>query len=85
MKEGAIIDKPGSSVKNKTGGWRSKQPILDKKKCIGCGNCWKFCPAGAIKKTKDGKFEIDYDMCKGCGICAKECPVKAIKMVKEEK
>lgn len=84
MKEGAIIDKPGSSVKNKTGGWRTMRPIIDYNKCIKCGTCWLNCPAVAISK-KNGKMTIDYDYCKGCGICAQECPVKAIKMVKEEK
>ena len=85
MNEGAVIDEPGSSVKNKTGGWRAMRPVIDQDKCIKCGKCWMVCPAGSIEKTKDGKFKINYDMCKGCGICAKECPVNAIKMVKEEK
>ena len=82
--EGGVIDKPGSSIKNKTGGWRSMKPVIDQKKCIKCGKCWVNCPAGSIDK-KSGKFVINYDMCKGCGICAKVCPVKAIHMEKEEK
>jgi len=81
---GAVIEEPGSTVKNKTGGWRSFRPI-DQKKCIKCGICWKFCPDNAVRKNEKGEFEINYDYCKGCGICAKECPAKAIKMVKEEK
>ena len=82
---GAVIDKPGSTIKNKTGGWRSFKPIIDQKKCIKCGICWTFCPDNAIRKNKKGEFEVNYDYCKGCGICAKECPAKAIMMKKEEK
>ena len=82
---GAVIEEPGSTIKNKTGGWRSFKPVIDQKKCIKCGTCWKFCPDNAVRKNEKGEFEINYDYCKGCGICAKECPVKAIKMVKEEK
>lgn len=82
---GAIIKEPGSTVKNKTGGWRSIKPVLIKEKCVKCGNCWMYCPEGAIKKNESGEFEIDFDYCKGCGICASECPVKAITMEHEKK
>ena len=82
--KGAVIydvENKGSSKNVKTGGWRSFKPVIDKSKCIKCGNCWKFCPDNAIKTD----IEVDYDFCKGCGICAKECPVKCIEMVLEEK
>ncbi len=82
---GSVVDRPGSTVKNKTGGWRSFRPVFDSEKCRKCGMCWQFCPDNAIKKNKKGEFVVDYDYCKGCGICAKHCPFKAIKMVKEEK
>ena len=81
---GAVITELGSSIKNKTGAWRSLRPVVDQKKCTKCGTCWMFCPDNAIKITKKG-IEIDYDYCKGCGICATQCPVKAIVMKKEEK
>lgn len=78
---GAVIEEPGSTIKNKTGGWRSFRPVRDKEKCTKCGLCWKFCPDNAINED----FDVNYDYCKGCGICANICPFKAIKMVKEEK
>ncbi len=81
---GAVITEPGSSIKNKTAGWRSLKPIVDKNKCVKCGLCWAFCPDIAIKITKTG-IEIDYDYCKGCGICALQCPNHSITMQKEEK
>ncbi len=83
--KGAIIHERGSTKKNKTGSWRSKRPVIDRKKCVKCGQCWMYCPDNAIKKNEKGEFEIDYDYCKGCGICANECPVKAIKMELEKK
>ncbi len=73
---GACVKEPGSTRNNKTGSWRTFKPILDKDKCIDCGNCVLFCPEGCINKD----YDIDYDYCKGCGICAEECPVEAIKM-----
>jgi len=76
-----IVDEPGSTVKNKTSGWRTKKPIRDVKKCIKCMKCWLYCPDIAI----DEKIITNYDYCKGCGICAEVCPVKCIKMEDEEK
>lgn len=81
---GATITNAGSSVKNKTGSWRTLKPIVNKEKCIGCGICEQFCPDSAIKIINK-KSVINYDYCKGCGICAIECPYKAIYMAKEEK
>ncbi len=78
---GAVVEEPGSTVSNKTGGWRTFKPVRDDKVCIKCGICWVHCPDNAIKKD----FDADLDFCKGCGICAQVCPKKCIKMVKEEK
>lgn len=78
---GAVILKAGSTVQTETGSWRSLKPVIDEKKCTGCGLCWLYCPDAAISKDKPPK--IDYKYCKGCGICASECPVKAIIMVVE--
>jgi len=82
---GAVIEEPGSSVKNKTSDWRTMKPVVDEKKCTRCGICWQFCPDSAIKISKEKGAVIDHEHCKGCGICANECPFKAITMVKEEK
>lgn len=72
-----------SSLYNKTGSWRTFKPVIDKKKCIKCYLCWKFCPEPAIKII-DEYPEVDYGYCKGCGICANECKAKAIEMKKGE-
>ena len=54
---GATVKEPGSSVKNKTGSWRTFKPILVKEKCIDCGNCILYCPEGCINKD----YDIGYD------------------------
>lgn len=82
---GSVIDKPGCSVKNKTGSWRIEKPIWNIKKCTQCMICWQFCPDTAIPQKKGKRIKTDYDYCKGCGICVQVCPYDAIKMVKEEK
>jgi pyruvate ferredoxin oxidoreductase delta subunit len=80
---------PCSTIKNKTGGWRTYRPETDLNICIGCGTCSRVCPEGIItmETNKEGKQKpsTNYDFCKGCGVCAAECPVKAIKMVIDKK
>ena len=82
---GAVVHNPGSTVDNKTGGWRSLRPMWIQEKCTQCIICWMHCPDDSIPQ-KDGKrLDFDYDYCKGCGICAQVCPFQAIEMKKEEK
>ncbi|NOZ58631.1 MAG: 4Fe-4S dicluster domain-containing protein [Euryarchaeota archaeon] len=85
MKPGAVISEPGSTVRNRTGGWRVFRPVFDMKECIDCGNCWIFCPESCVSRSEEGEYSADLDYCKGCGICANECPTEAIKMELEEK
>ena len=74
---------PGSTLVNKTGGWRTFKPVYDYDKCIKCKLCELLCPDASIDPRDDGFFEFNYDFCKGCGICANECPKDAIEMVLE--
>ena len=86
LSKGAVVREPGSTVKNKTGTWRTFRPVVTDK-CIGCGTCVLFCPEGAISiKNVNGKKRavIDYDHCKGCLVCMAECPQKAIVSEKEK-
>ncbi|MFA6534212.1 MAG: 4Fe-4S binding protein [Patescibacteria group bacterium] len=83
--------KPGESLKNKTGNWRTFRPIFLHDKCTACGICDNVCPEGIIyatgKTNAAGKNyrDCDLDYCKGCGLCAKNCPFAAIRMEREEK
>jgi 2-oxoacid:acceptor oxidoreductase delta subunit (pyruvate/2-ketoisovalerate family) len=67
----------GNAACRNTGSWRLEKPEIDLKKCVGCKNCWAFCPENAVR-WKDEKPAIDYGICKGCMICANECPANAI-------
>jgi pyruvate ferredoxin oxidoreductase delta subunit len=78
---GAVIETPGSTTANKTGGWRTFKPVRNKECCIKCGLCWVYCPDNAINQ----EFDANLDYCKGCGICASICPKTCIHMEKEEK
>ncbi len=48
--------------------------------CVGCGDCAKVCPYGAIC-MKDGIAHVDRRVCVGCGLCAKACPKNLITLV----
>lgn len=62
--------------------WRVFRPVMDKDRCIRCGQCFVYCPVNAILAYNED-YVITYDYCKGCGICAEECPKKAIVMEPE--
>ena len=54
-------------------------PKVTRKRCVGCGQCLSWCPAGAITlDDESGKAVIDNDLCVGCGECIVICPQKAI-------
>jgi pyruvate ferredoxin oxidoreductase delta subunit len=86
---GGKIINAGNSKEVKTGGWKSKKPVIKDGACVGCLRCAAYCPDMAIKlkEITDGKGikktvvdHIDLDHCKGCGICANECPLGVIVM-----
>jgi pyruvate ferredoxin oxidoreductase delta subunit len=87
IREGAVVTEKGSSVKNKTGSWRTFRPVKVPGKCVACGMCELYCPDRTIRlKPGKGKKElhIDYDHCKGCLICVNVCPHGALKAEREE-
>ena len=65
-------------------GWRSIRPVIEQEKCVGCEQCYPYCPDSVIS-INNGKAQIDYDFCKGCGICAKICRIGAIRTEAEHK
>ena len=46
---------------------------IDKKKCVGCGNCHAICTMGVIYLDGDGKSVINQDECVECFTCYRVC------------
>lgn len=52
-------------------------------RCIGCRQCWPYCPVGAIGPTEDGRrSQVCLDQCVECNTClrARICPVGAFEL-----
>ncbi|MCI8349701.1 MAG: 4Fe-4S dicluster domain-containing protein [Oscillospiraceae bacterium] len=72
----------------------NQKAIIDKSKCVECGQCAKVCPYSAIANSKrpcenackvkaighreDGAATIDNSKCISCGACVYQCPFGAI-------
>jgi len=52
---------------------------VDAERCVGCGNCEKFCQFGALK-ARDRKLQIKTARCMGCGACVSKCPKQALSL-----
>ena len=53
------------------------RPLLNPKKCIGCGVCEKMCPPHSLK-MKNGNPVFYLDTCIRCYCCQEHCPKGAI-------
>lgn len=62
----------------------ASQPKIDKKNCVGCGQCIKACAQDAISFDENKKAEIDNNKCIGCGQCVATCQFNAAQVVWNE-
>lgn len=62
------------------------RPVINKSKCIGCGECKRSCPASTIvmKQKNNGKkvAHIESKACIKCFCCQELCPIRAVKIKK---
>jgi len=59
----------------------AKPPVVDEKKCIGCGFCELTCTYKAIRVVEESgsrKARVDVTKCYGCGVCTSICPTRAV-------
>jgi len=54
-----------------------QRPFCSDSLCRLCGECWKYCPARAIK-VENHKLSFDYDACIRCYCCIEVCPYGAL-------
>jgi Pyruvate/2-oxoacid:ferredoxin oxidoreductase delta subunit len=52
--------------------------VVEKERCINCGNCEDKCQMEAI--IIDEVAQVDLDRCIGCGLCIPSCDVEAIRL-----
>ncbi|MCK5349392.1 MAG: DUF362 domain-containing protein, partial [Desulfobacula sp.] len=52
-------------------------PKIKRKTCIGCAECEKHCPAGAIH-LEEKKAYLDKNKCIGCAECIVRCPTESV-------
>lgn len=52
-------------------------PRIKRKTCIGCAECEKHCPSGAIR-LKEKKAYLDKKKCIGCAECIVRCPTGSV-------
>jgi Fe-S-cluster-containing hydrogenase component 2 len=49
-----------------------EKTVINKSKCVGCGDCVRVCPVDAITVIR-GKAVIDIEKCVGCKLCIQIC------------
>ncbi|MGE4470634.1 MAG: 4Fe-4S binding protein [Desulfovibrio sp.] len=52
---------------------------VDAERCVGCGNCTRYCQFGALT-LEDRTVRVGGE-CMGCGVCVSKCPKDALSLV----
>ncbi|MEW6715779.1 MAG: DUF362 domain-containing protein [Nitrospirota bacterium] len=56
----------------------TQRPVCNDKICKLCGECWRYCPAKAISRSKK-RIDFNYDKCIRCYCCVEVCPYGALR------
>ncbi|RJQ44907.1 MAG: 4Fe-4S dicluster domain-containing protein [Anaerolineaceae bacterium] len=54
-------------------------PVIDKQKCVICGDCAEICPTGALSLLDKKIIFQNPRNCTFCTLCEQICPQKAIR------
>ena len=60
-------------------GMFASRPLIDQPRCVGCGECFRVCPASAIT-IANKKASIDKQKCIRCFCCQEFCPHAVIEV-----
>lgn len=58
---------------------RTVTTVIDRERCIGCGECVRVCPSQTIS-LQGGKAAVTGARSLACGHCAAVCPVEAVRV-----
>ncbi|MBN1614598.1 MAG: 4Fe-4S binding protein [Deltaproteobacteria bacterium] len=59
----------------------SKSVSQNQDKCVHCGACTSFCPAGALFfEGPSQRVLFDPEKCSGCELCVTACPARAMEV-----
>ena len=61
--------------------WLQPRPKIDRKKCVGCGECFRSCPVHTIEMADADRKKyaiIRHDACIRCYCCQELCPYRAV-------
>ena len=61
-----------------------KYAVVDRHRCVACGECVHVCRKGAVSILSGCWAYADRNLCVGCGLCRKSCPAGCIELASEE-
>jgi 2-oxoglutarate ferredoxin oxidoreductase subunit delta len=60
---------------------KTKQVVINREWCKGCGICVAFCPKEVLEIDEDGKARWAHpDKCIRCALCELRCPDLAVEL-----